>query len=149
MRFLDEDAARAAAGRTEVATLRSVQPIARALYEGRLAEAEQGLASLGTASEPFVAFYRGELLTMRGQDEAAIREYAKLVENELPERFRLFRYFARLRLAEAHARRGDSEKAADALGDAMDSYPTRDLLRHVTRARKRWYDNGWNHTPES
>ncbi|MGH2571040.1 MAG: tetratricopeptide repeat protein [bacterium] len=149
LRFLENDGGRAAAGKTEVATLRRVQPIARALYEGRLSEAERGLEPLATSSEPFVAFYRGELLTLQGRDEAAIAQYAKLAGSELPERWRLFRYFARLRLAEACARLGDADKAASVLGEALDSYPTRDLLRHVTKARRRWYENGWHHAPES
>jgi tetratricopeptide (TPR) repeat protein len=149
LRFLEHDDGRAAAGKTEVATLRRIQPIVRALYEGRLSEAERGLEPLATSSEPFVAFYRGELLTLQGRDEAAIAQYAKLTGSELPERWRLFRYFARLRLAEAAARLGDAEKAASVLGEALDSYPTRDLLRHVTKARRRWYDNGWYRAPES
>jgi tetratricopeptide (TPR) repeat protein len=150
LRFLkDDDPETLAASAEEVETLRRLQPIARALYGGRLVEAEEALDELGSDRDPIVAFYRGELLTLQGRDAEAIPEYLELTDGERPERWHLFRYFARLRLAEAYARSGDAGKAKDFVDDALDSHPTKDLLRHVTQGRKRWFDDWDERHPES
>jgi tetratricopeptide (TPR) repeat protein len=150
LRFVTkEDAGQIASDPSEVETLRKVEPIARALYDGRIAEAEDALHSLGSIDEPIVSFYRGELFTLQGRDAEAITEYRKLTEVQLPERWRLYRYFSRIRLAESLVREGDPERAANVLGDAADSYPIHDLLRHVTQARKRYFENFDEYARES
>ena len=44
--------------------------------------------------------------------------------------------------AEAHGKLGDDGAAAAALGDAIDFHSDRDLMRHVAKARQRYFKNG-------
>jgi len=131
----------------EVETLRKIQPIARDLYAGRLDEADAGLRALGPRNEPFVAFLGGELLTLQGRDEEALVEYERLTTADLPERWHLWQYFARLRAAEAYGRLGDPDHAKELLDAALDSHPTKDLLKHVTLGRKRWFEHADERAP--
>jgi tetratricopeptide (TPR) repeat protein len=136
LRFVD--APGAAASAAEVETLRRLQPVARAAYEGRLDEAESLLAGLGEG--PLVSFYRGEVIHLRGRHAEALPHYQRLLAPGVPERCRLFVRIARLRTAEIQAMQGNWEAAARAFDDEVEHYAVKDMLRHVVRARQRFFD---------
>jgi tetratricopeptide (TPR) repeat protein len=128
----------AAASGAEVEALRKLQPVARAAYEGRLEEAESLLAPLGEG--PLVSFYRGEILHLRGRHADALPHYRSLLAPGVPERCRLFVRIARLRVAEIEAMQGNWETAARVFDDEVERYAVKDMLRHVVRARQRFFD---------
>jgi tetratricopeptide (TPR) repeat protein len=143
LRFLrDEEGGpdAAVASASEVELLRAVQPAARALSKRDLPEASRILDSL-PGEDAIVAFYRAELEVLSGRPNAAIPHYRKLDRDDLPERMRLFRYVARLRLAQVIAESGDYEHSAEVLQRAIESFELRDLMRHVTKARRRYFEN--------
>ena len=122
--------------------LLALQPAARALYAGRLDETEAALATLPDVEAPFIDFYRGELELLRLRPDAALPYFTGLANDKSEDCWYWFRYCARLRVAEIHGARGQREIAARTLQKAMDIHEQRDLLRHVARARKHFYENG-------
>jgi tetratricopeptide (TPR) repeat protein len=128
----------AAASPAEVERLERLQPVAAALYAGRLDEAEAGLESL-PEDDAMVAFYAAELRQLRGDDEGALARFERLRAPDVPARCRIFRRVARLRIAEIHARSGQWEKAARTFDDEIERYDVKDMLRHVVRARQRYF----------
>ncbi len=137
-RKLQEPGASAA----EAQLLRELQPALRALYAGDLQAAETALGAPGLPP-PCVDFYRGEIELLRQRPASALPHFEHLLGSEHAACWRWFHYFAYLRAAEAHAALGAKSDAAKALDKALDYREERDLLRHVTRARKRYYE-----TPE-
>ncbi len=123
-------------------SLLAVQPAAQALYAGALDEAEAALAAVHEVEAPFLDFYRGELELLRQRPDAALPYFVLLANAKSEDCWHWFRYCARLRVAEIHGARGDHETAARTLQKAMDVHAPRDLLRHVARARKHYYENG-------
>jgi len=134
---LQEDSA---ALKAQANSVMQLQPWIRALYEGRFDEVAQGLARWGN-QEPLVQFYSGELELLRGQPGAAIDPLKAFLARDTAPRLRMFRFLARTRLAEAYDRTGQRNKAADTLDKAIDLHEDRDLIRHITKARKRWFEN--------
>ncbi|MFN8178900.1 MAG: hypothetical protein U0167_13305 [bacterium] len=128
----------AVASAEDVDTLRRLQPVARAIYEGRLDEAESSLRDFPPAS-PFVVFYQAEILQLRGRSREALPHYERLLAPAVPSRCRLFVRIARLRAAEIHASLGEWEAAAAAFEDEIEKYDVKDMLRHVVRARQRYF----------
>lgn len=128
----------AAAGAEEVARLERLSPVARDVYAGRLDEASIALDGF-PAGDPVVSFYRGEIAALRGESREAIAAFERLEADEVPARCRLFRRLARLRRAELHGRLGEWEAAAAAFTPEIDAYDVKDMLRHVMRARQRWF----------
>jgi hypothetical protein len=68
--------------------------------------------------------------------------FERLTAQPLPERWRLFRLLAFGRLAEIAGAAGDPRGAIDLLERGLEFYQDRDLVRHVMRARRRWYEMG-------
>ena len=134
--MLEKDAA---ASQEQVRLLYRVQPLAEALYAGRIDEAGESLAGLENESAIFLDFYRGELALLEGKPDEAMLSLERIVEEEQTEHRRLFPYFGRLRLAEAYRLAGDGDTAAKILDRAAKEYAVKDLIRHVTSARKRYY----------
>ena len=121
-----------------VSRLQRLSPIAHAIYDGRLDEAGTALEAL-PADDPIVSFYRGEIRMLRGDSRGALSDYERLEQSDVPARCRLFRRLARLRRAELHGRLGEWEDAAAAFEPEIDDYDVKDMLRHVMRARQRWF----------
>ncbi len=128
----------AAAGPDEAARLRALSPVARDIYAGRLDEADAALAAF-PGEDPLVSFYRGEIAMLRGASRAALAAFERLEAADVPDRCRLFRRLARLRRAELHGRLGEWDAAAAAFTPEIDAYDVKDMLRHVMRARQRWF----------
>lgn len=131
----------------EARALTELQPLLRGLYAGDTAPAARALADLGGLNAAFVEFYLGEAEFIQGRFDAALQHYQKLIGADMPPRYDWFRNLAYLRAAEVQGRRGHDSEAAQVLGDFLDQYDTRDLLRHVVKARRRYYENGKPTTP--
>lgn len=112
------------------------------MYAGTTDAAASALAGLQEQNSPPLDFYRGELELLRDRPEAAEPYFTRLTQTKGDGCWSLFRYVAYLRLAEIQGGSGHFSAAASTLQKAMDSREQRDLLRHVTRARKRYYENG-------
>jgi tetratricopeptide (TPR) repeat protein len=136
LRYTSEEGAEA--GAQDVETFSRLQDVARALYDGRLDEAQRGLGGLPEES-PLVAFYEGELFHLRGDDGQALARYERLDDPSVPARCRFFVRLARLRRAEIHASRGEWDAAAQAFDDEIEKYAVKDMWRHVMRARQRYF----------
>ncbi len=128
----------AAAGPDEVARLAALAPVARDIYSGRLEQAGAALEAF-PSGDPLVTFYRGEIAMLRGASRDAISAFERLEGADVPDRCRLFRRLARLRRAELHGRLGEWAAAAAAFTPEIDDYDVKDMLRHVMRARQRWF----------
>ena len=122
--------------------LLALQGDLEAMYAGAPDGAASALAGLQDQSSPPLDFYRGELELLRDRPEAAEPYFTRLTQVKGDGCWSLFRYVAYLRLAEIQGGSGHYSAAASTLQKAMDSREQRDLLRHVTRARKRYYENG-------
>ena len=112
------------------------------MYAGTTDAVASALAGLQEQNSPPLDFYRGELELLRDRPEAAEPYFTRLTQTKGDGCWSLFRYVAYLRLAEIQGGSGHFSAAASTLQKAMDSREQRDLLRHVTRARKRYYENG-------
>ena len=130
----------AAATPDEAQVYRSAQDAARALYAGDLDGAHRQLASLGTADDPAVHYYRGELSRLEGDYAHAAQDYERVTERSWPQRWRLYKVLAYSRLAEIRAAQGDPRDAASTLDRALVYDEDRDLLRHLIRARRRHFE---------
>ena len=139
----------AAATESEVEQWRDLAGAARHLYAGHLGEARRELDRYEDEESPLIAFYRGELAFVAGRGAEALEHYAPLVENDARSRFRFLEFLATVRTAEILGWRGDASEAASLLTEAVDDYPVKDLLRHVTKARARFFENGRPGAPES
>jgi tetratricopeptide (TPR) repeat protein len=127
----------------ESAALVEIQPAVRALYAGDLAAAAAGLEAVGDVDMPILHFYRGELALLNDAPEEALQHYARANHVQTGrDRWAWFRYFAKARSAEIHGAAGDLRKAAKLLDSATDKHLHKDLVRHVTQARQRYYENG-------
>jgi hypothetical protein len=142
LRFLGDPEAVAPAA--EADELRRLTPVAAALAAGRLDAADRALAEYPTDAGPAVEFYRGEWARLAGRFDDAASHYARITESQLPPRWRFFKIIAFARRAEALAARGDRHAAARVLEHALDFTQDRDLLRHVLRARRRWFESASN-----
>ena len=118
-------------------TLR-LQPVARALHEGRLDDAERELRTVSGKNSLYLDFCRGELELLRGRPMAARPYFERLVDRRQASRWRLLPYFGHLRLAEVYRLSGNGDRAGVILDDAFDSQDVKDLIRHVTGARSRF-----------
>ena len=118
-----------------------MQPALRDLYAGDPAAAEHILR--GAAPDaPFVHFYRGELELLRGHPELALPHFRELTRFEVESCWWAYASLAHVREAEIHAAMGDDDAAQGALRRMVDAHPVKDLIRHLARARKRYYENG-------
>ena len=122
--------------------LLALQPQLGAMYAGALEGAASALEALAGQEGPALDFYRGELEMLRARPEAAEPYFARGAHAKGDGCWSWFRYVASLRLAEIQGGNGHFSTAATTLQKAMDSREQRDLLRHVTRARQRYYENG-------
>ena len=129
----------AVASPAQAATFRRTQEAARALYAGDVPAARRLLDALGTADDPAVHFYRGELSRLGGDAPQAARHYKRLTEEPLPARWRLYKTLAFSRLAEMRGPSAPAE-AEDLLERAITFNEGRDLLRHFLRTRRRYFD---------
>jgi tetratricopeptide (TPR) repeat protein len=120
--------------------IQQLQPALRALYAGDPSAADRALRTQAPDS-PFANFYRGEVELMRGRNEFALRHFQTLTEREPHPRWWLYQSLAHVRVAEIHAALGDNDAAQKSLRRMIDSHPVKDLLRHIARARKRYYEN--------
>jgi tetratricopeptide (TPR) repeat protein len=137
---LDE---RSAATPEEVQALLQIQQALQSLYAGNLQRAAEGLDALRDVDTPFMHFYRGELEMLRGNGEEALEHFGRANHvRTRRDRWAWFRYFALVRAAEIQGSRGEYGKAAKLLDDAIDKHLNKDLIRHVTRARQRYFENG-------
>lgn len=118
----------------------SLQPALRALYAGDVEPAANALRRMQTEA-PFVDFYRGEVEMLRGHNELALEHFKAVSRNEDPVWW-LYQSLAYIRLAEIQAALGDDGSAQSELRRMIDTHPVKDLLRHIARARKRYYENG-------
>lgn len=118
--------------------LARLSPVAHDLYAGRVDEAARALEAF-PADDPIVSFYRGEVAMLRGEARPALAAYERLEGGDVPARCRLFRRLSRLRRGELHAQLGEWTDAAAALAPEIDRYDVKDMLRHVMRARQRWF----------
>ena len=132
-----------------VQLLRDVQPAARALYEGRLQDAEFMLTEFSWDEPCFLDFYRGEVAFLGGRLRAALPHFERLVSAEDPLPGRLFRRVAHLRIAEIYAEIGDLESAQEKIGDGIDHYDVKDLVRHVAKGRQRRWERLEERSPGS
>jgi tetratricopeptide (TPR) repeat protein len=132
-----------------VQLLHDAQPAARAIYEGRLLDAEFMLTELSWPEPCFLDFYRGEVAFLDGRLRAALPHYSRLVSAENPLPGRLFRRIARLRIAEIYAEIGDRESARETIGEGIDHYDVKDLIRHVAKGRQRHWERLDAQSPES
>jgi len=132
----------AAASPQEVARMVAIQPAIQAMYARDLSTFDRAVPDGGDASDPYLEFYRGEFEMLRGTPQRALEHFEHLTKASLAPRWRLFRLFAFLHTAEIHGRRSHNELAARALEQALDFHTDPDLLRHATKARKRFYENG-------
>jgi tetratricopeptide (TPR) repeat protein len=128
----------AAANAVAWQNLEAMQAWIRALYAGRYDEVADALSLWG--EDPIALFYRGELELLRQRPEDAVTPLERFLEFDTPPRYRFYRYLTMLRLAEAYDRIGDRERAKEMLGTAIDFHSDRDLMRHVTKARRRWFE---------
>jgi predicted Zn-dependent protease len=131
-----------ASSAAEARALTELQPALRSLYAGDTAPSARALADLGGLNAAFVEFYKGEVDFMQGRIDAALQHYQKLIGADLPPRYDWFRNIAYLRAAEVQGRRDRDSDAAQVLSDLLDQYSTRDLFRHVIKARRRYFENG-------
>jgi predicted Zn-dependent protease len=138
LQYVLEESATAAAAQQQ--SLEQLQPWIRALYAGRYDEVAVGLSRWG--DDPLALFYQAELELLRGSPGEAIAPLQQLLAIKTPERLRWYRYLAMLRLAEAYDRTGQRKKAESTLGEAIEFHSDRDLMRHVTKARQRWFEKG-------
>ena len=120
--------------------IRSAQAAARALYAGDLDGARRQLASLGATDDPAVHYYRGELSRLEGDLAHAVQDFEQVTERPWPQRWRLYKVLAYSRLAETLAAQGDPRAAAKTLERALVYDDDRDLLRHLLRARRRYFE---------
>jgi tetratricopeptide (TPR) repeat protein len=132
----------AAATPDEVGAWHALEPIVQDLYDGRFAEAGRGLDEWTGVESPLFEFYRGELDYLSGRSVESLEHFERLIAPGTRDRFRFFRFLATLRVAEVVGRRGETERASNLLKQAVDAYPVKDLLRHVTKARARYFENG-------
>ncbi|UCE03383.1 MAG: hypothetical protein JSW67_04115 [Candidatus Latescibacterota bacterium] len=131
------------ASEAESRALLQIQPAVRALYAGDLATAAAGLEAVADVEMPILHFYRGELALLSDEPEAALQHYARANHVQTGrDRWAWFRYFAKARSAEIHGAAGEHKKAAKLLDSATDKHLNKDLVRHVTKARQRYYENG-------
>ncbi len=128
----------ASASADEVDRLRRLEPVASAVYGGRLEEAATALDALG--DDPLVSFYRGEIEHLRGRHGEALSHYERVLAANVPHRCRLFRRISRLRIAEIRASLGEWADAARTLDDEIERYDVKDMIRHVVRARQRHFE---------
>lgn len=136
---LDDDSA---APPEEVEALRQIQPALRDLYAGNTEAAARDLRMHGALDTPFMHFYRGELEMLRGNHAQALEHYERANHvRTRRDRWAWYRYFALARAAEIHGAAGDNRKAAKTLDEATDKHLHKDLIRHVTEARQRYYEN--------
>lgn len=138
LRFVRESDA--AATPAEARTFRSAQEAARALYAGDLATARRHLEALAPVADPAVHYYKGEWARLQGDFAHAALAYRRVTEQRWPRRWRLYKVLAYSRLAEIQAAQGMPQNAASTLEDALVYDEDRDLLRHLLRARKRFFE---------
>jgi tetratricopeptide (TPR) repeat protein len=119
---------------------REAQQAARALYGGELDAARQALQAVANADDPGVHFYRGELARFDNDSGLASQEFRSLTDRDIPRRWRLYKVLAFSRLAELEAQGGDARRASATLARAMEFDEDRDLLRHLIRARRRYFE---------
>lgn len=136
---LDDDAAATA---PEAERWRRLQTLARDLYTGNTGTVRGDLEALAATDDPLVHFYLGDLALLLGDADAAAVHFERLTELPLPARMRLYKFLAYERLAGIRARSGDKREAERVLERALAYYQDRDLLRHVVRARHRYYALG-------
>jgi hypothetical protein len=135
-RRLREPAASEAQSRALVA----LQPALRALYAGDPEPVERALNAMDSTVGPFVDFYRGEIELLRQHPEEALSHYARLGKGEPENLWNWFQFFAFLRMAEAHGALHQRDAAAKSLDQALETREQKDLLRHVVRARKGYFE---------
>jgi tetratricopeptide (TPR) repeat protein len=123
----------------EAEASRRAESVARPLYSGHLAEAASALATLDGLGSPLLDFYRGDVAFLQGNRQKALPLFRDLYTRRLPERWRMFRYLAQMRAAEIQGALGDDKAAARTLGRALELYEDRDLLRHLIKARRRYF----------
>ncbi len=121
--------------------LEDLQPALRAMYAGDPSAAEVALGQTDIEA-PFVHFYRGEVELLRGREEFALGHFEAVTNREQHPRWWFYESLARVRSAEVHAAMGDDGAAQKSLRGMIDTHPVKDLLRHIARARKRYYENG-------
>jgi tetratricopeptide (TPR) repeat protein len=138
MRFLKDP--EAVAPEAEAVALRKLTPIAQALAAGDLDAAGHGLALLPDDLSPAAHFYRGEWARLSGRYDDAAANFARVTEAPLPARWRFFKIIAFARRAESLYERGDPRAAARVLERALEFDTDRDLMRHVLRARRRFFE---------
>lgn len=122
----------------EAAAFRRAQRAAAQLAAGELQAARDILGEPGSASDPAVHFYQGEIARRDGDAAQAHRHYEQLTERTLPVRWRVYRKLAFARRAEL-LESSDPVAAGELLGRALADDEVRDLLRHLLRARQRYY----------
>ena len=126
----------------EVARMTALRPAIQALYAHDLSAFNRAVPEAAGELDPYLEFYRGEFEILRGTPQRALPHFERLTRAELPPRWRLFRFLAYLRTAEVHGRRSHNDLAARALEQALEFHTDPDLLRHVSKARKRFYESG-------
>jgi len=131
-----------AASPEQSSTLLALQPAIRALYAGDLQRAEEAFSDLDESLAPYVGFYLGEIDLLRHQPSRALEHYARAVQAHEEDQWGWYRFFASLRMAEAYSALQERDAAAKALEHALDGREQKDLLRHVVRARKHYFENG-------
>ncbi len=130
----------AAAPDSEVAALRRLERVARALYAGDFATAEQELAAIPAGSSPGVVYYQGELARLTHRDNDALAAFDRFTAAQLPDRWRFFKCFAFVHIAEIQAAHGDRHAAAHSIERLIDFDRDGDLIRHALRARKEFFE---------
>jgi hypothetical protein len=125
----------------EVLAYVRLQSAARALYDGRLDEAEEILAAERDPDFAPWVFYDAELAFLRGDVDHCRPGFEKLAEVKDRDRFYFLRYLSRLRLGEIAAQAHDNSQAKDEFEEAMDEHKMKDLLRHVANSRRRLFDD--------
>jgi hypothetical protein len=126
----------------EAARMLALRPAIQALYAHDLGAFNRAFPPAGDGLDPYLEFYRGEFELLRGTPQRALAHYEHLTREPLAPRWRLFRFFAFLRIAEIHGKRSHNEQAVQALEKALAFHTDPDLLRHVAKARKRFYESG-------
>ena len=79
----------------------------------------------------------------------ALPHFERLASAEDPPPGRLFRRVAHLRIAEIYAEIGDLESAREKIGEGIDHYDVKDLVRHVAKGRQRRWERLEERSPGS
>jgi hypothetical protein len=98
------------------------------------------------STHPLRRLQRGDRAWITGRTAVAVTEWEHILDATAP-RFRLLRLFALARLAESQGRE-DAKRAAATLQQALESHQDRDLLRHLVRARARYFQLQSSRTPD-